>query len=219
MSFSITLVWILMLLSPSKAGVFTLQVALTFIPSPNRYMWSLSLYCICCWSSSQRLFTYWLNHSLPQTALLAPQSRSVALHVSDMRNFSSGGCHNQFGEAWLFLRYICCSHKYFFWQFCAQWFMLWQTAHFVGIPYLSRGFLPRGFVERFGVDLLFGFTLFGLEGLRFGLTFLLTANYLMFLLVQYGFSFWVYRVWCNSSWVVSYSSTKISSWFGSTASS
>ena len=22
-------------------------------------------------------------------------------------------------------------------QFCAQWFMLWQTAHFVGIPYIS----------------------------------------------------------------------------------
>ena len=27
-------------------------------------------------------------------------------------------------------------------QFCAQWLILWQMAHFIGFPNLSKGFLP-----------------------------------------------------------------------------
>ena len=56
------------------------------------------------------------------------------------------------------------------------------------------GSLPGGFLERLGVDRQFWLTLFGLEGLRFGLIFLLTMNCLVFLLLQCGFSFRVYKV-------------------------
>ena len=61
--------------------------------------------------------------------------------------------------------YVLFTWVLLFGQFCVQRFMVWQTAHFVGIPCPPRGFLLWGFVECFGVDRRFWCTLFSLEGL------------------------------------------------------
>ena len=126
------------------------------------------------------------------------------------------GCHNQSVEAQINWGCVLLSWVLLSGQFCAQWFMLWQTANFVSIPYLSGGFLTWGFEERSGADRQFWFAPFELEGLQFGLIVLLTSNCFVFLLPR-RFSFRVYKVWYDSSWVVSSSSIKTYSWFGPTA--
>ena len=122
------------------------------------------------------------------TVLLAPQSRSAALHVSGIFqllwvviiglvicNFIEDVCAVLMGTSiWT----ILCPVIYALTNCTFYW-------HFISI----RGVSAMGFCRTFGVDGQFSFTLFRLEGLRFGLTFLSTANCIMFLWLRYRFFF------------------------------
>lgn len=90
-----------------------------------------------------------------------------------MSNFSSWGNHSQFGGVRLRLGHVCC-FRISIWVILRP--LIYKIVHFVGIPYLSGGFLPCEVVGRFSVVCQFWFTLPWLEGLQFGLTFLLTGS-------------------------------------------
>ena len=122
------------------------------------------------------------------TVLLAPQSSSAALHVSGIFqllwvviiglvicNFIEDVCAVLMGTSiWTIL--------------CPVIYALTNCTFYWHSISIGGGFC-HGFCRTFGVDDQFSFTLFRLEGLRFGLTFLSTANCIMFLLLRYRFFF------------------------------
>ena len=122
------------------------------------------------------------------TVLLAPQSSSAALHVSGIFqllwvviiglvicNFIEDVCAVLMGTSiWTIL--------------CPVIYALTNCTFYWHSISIGGGFC-HGFCRTFGVDGQFSFTLFRLEGLRFGLTFLSTANCIMFLWLRYRFFF------------------------------
>ena len=140
MSLSTTSVTISNLWLPMMAGILAECIDSNFLPSPNLYM---PLDCpkgTFCWSPSLRLWTYWVSHSFFHTFLLTAQSNKAELHVSDVKFLSSFGLSKS-----LWWRTTSFTMNVFSLslsgQFCDQWLILWQMAHFIGFPYLSKGFL------------------------------------------------------------------------------
>ena len=126
---------------PMMAGSLVECIDSIFLPSPNLYMWLDCPKETYCWSSSLRLLTSWVSHSFLHTVLLGPQSNKAQPHVSDVKSLSSFRLSKSlwWGTTLFTMNVFSFSLSR---QFCAQWLILWQMAHFVGFPYLSKGFLP-----------------------------------------------------------------------------
>ena len=136
--------------SPIIAGMLVRLVDVTITPSPNLKGFELSCMIIFSFWTAGREDLNSSNHLVPQTVLVAPQSRTAQDHVSASSDFSTTSflaC-----KTTSFIRKVA-SAASLSGHLLSQWLMDWQMRHLVWIPVLDRGFLPLGLMFGYRIDL------------------------------------------------------------------